>query len=579
MLRDIAQYTAALLGRSAYQQPPANTGQYDLDSPAVVRMREYLGGQIQLPTIPQTRWYLAQLEQAEFDADGGNLEQAGKLMRAARMDGVFSGVLSTRTGGLVRLPKRFRGDPEVVAALEMGHRDGAHDGEVRSIFDEMLPPTELALMAADGVLLGVAVGELVPVEGREYPVLVRLDPQFLVYRWVENTWYFRSAAGMLRITPGDGRWILHTPGGRNAPWSHGIWRAIGRAYIRKEHAALHKDNWEGKLANPARVAVMPAGAGEVQADGWFKAVMAWGVNTVFGMRPGYDVKLIESNGRGYDSFNKTIADQNAEMIIAVAGQTVTVDGGAGFQNSDIHKTIRADLIKDTAEGLAYTINTQAIPAFVGARFGEAAINDKACIVEWDVTPPKDRNAEALSLNTAANAVALLTGALAPHNLKPDVQALCLRFAIPLEDQGDADAVPVLALPAGAAVAADSGGAVDAAAGADAGAQPDAAAQDTALNGAQVSSLLEVIGQVAAGQLPRESALEIIIVSFNLDRAVADAMLGEVGRGFVPASSSVDALPLDPDEAVDDGADFEDAADGGEDDGSEYADVIDIGRAA
>jgi phage gp29-like protein len=87
--------------------------------------------------------------------------------------------------------------------------------------------------------------------------------------------------------------------------------------------ALHKDNWEAKLANPARVAVAPSGAAEEQAEGWFRTVMAWGVNTVFGMRPGYDVKLIESNGRGFDSFNKTIADQNNEMIIAVAGQTVT----------------------------------------------------------------------------------------------------------------------------------------------------------------------------------------------------------------------------------------------------------------
>lgn len=537
---ELAKYAATLLGRSAYQQPPTSaSGARDIDDPEVVRIRKEQGGQIQQPIWSQTRWYLAQLEAAEHDADAGVLQRAGMLMRSARMDGVFSGVLSTRTGGLVRLPKRFRGDPDVVATLEGGHTS---DGEVRSVFDEMVPPQEAALLAADGVLLGVGVGELVKVEGRSYPVFVRLEPQNLIYRWYDNTWYFNSSAGELRIVPGDGRWVLHTPGGRYMPWSHGIWRAIGRAYIRKEHAALHRDNWEAKLANPARVAVMPQGGSEAQGEAWFRAVMAWGVNTVFGMRPGYDVRLLESNGRGWEAFNKTIEQQDNEMIIAVAGQTVTVDGGAGFQNSDIHKTIRADLIKDTAEGLAYTLNTQVLPAYVAAQWGEGAIESKQVIVEWDVTPPKDRNSEAQSLVTTANAIKLMSEALAQHGMTPDVEALCLRYAVPLaqaeqveEVEAIATLAPVLQLVPDVP--------------AEAPEQPEAEAeapkQDSALNGAQVTSLLEIIGQVAAGQLPRESALEILSMAFGWSREQADRVLGSVGEDFVPASASVDAAPLEP----------------------------------
>lgn len=449
MLSELVQYTATLLGRSAYQQAAPDRGERDIDDPDVVRMRASMGGQIQMPTLPQTRWYLAHLEQAEYDADGGNLELAARLMRAARTDGVYGGVLSTRTGGLVRLPKRFRGDAEVVAALELGH-ETITDGEVRSVFDEMFPPTELALLAADGVSLGVGVGEFVPVEGRDYPVFCRLEPQFLQYDWTTNTWYFNSIAGPLRIVPGDGHWILHTPGGRSAPWANGNWRAIGRAYIRKEHAALHLDNWEGKLANPARVAVMPAGGSAEQADSWFRQVMAWGVNTVFGMRPGYDVRLLESNGRGWESFLKTIDQQNNEMIISVAGQVVTTEGGAGFSNADIHKSIRADLIAETAAGLEYTLNTQGIPVFVASRWGEAAINTKQCIVEWDVSPPKDKNSEATALTSAANAIAQLTAALTPYGKSPDVEALCLAFNIPLEREPEEVIAPA-ALPADAGV--------------------------------------------------------------------------------------------------------------------------------
>jgi hypothetical protein len=406
-----------------------------LDSEQVEQTRRRMGGQLSLPVVTQTRWYLADLEAAELNADAGNLENAARLMTAARKDGVLAGVLSTRTGGLVRLPKKFRGDSEVIAELEVGH------DYVRSVFDEMFPPSELALMAADGELLGIAVGELVPVEGRDYPVLVRLPPEYLMYRWVENRWYYRSIAGLIPITPGDGRWILHVPGGRMTPWQHGLWRAIGRAFIRKEHAALHRDNWEAKLANPARVAVAPSGAAEEQAESWFRSVMAWGVNTVFGMRPGYDVRLLESNGRGFESFNKTIADQNTEMIIAVAGQTVTVDGGAGFQNSDLFKTIRADLIKATADALAYTINTQGIPVFIALRFGPEAIESKATVMFWDVTPPKDRNSSATSFVTAANGIKLMGEALQPYGMQLDIAAVASEYGIPVSGDANGDGKP------------------------------------------------------------------------------------------------------------------------------------------
>jgi hypothetical protein len=425
-----------LLGISAYAKPKHHLGAaFDLDSPEVIQLRENLGGQLVQPGITKTRWYLSDVESAERLADSGDLSAAGRLMQAARKDGQLAGVLSTRTGGLVRLPKRFRGDADVVAALELGHDD------VRSVYDEMLPPSELALLAADGLMLGVGVGELLPVEGRDHPVLVRLDPQFLRYQWYENQWYYNATVGRLPITPGDGRWVLHCPGGRIAPWQTALWRAIGRAYVRKEHAAMHRDNWEGKLANPARVAMAPQGAAEPQKQAFWQQVMAWGVNTVFGVTPGYEVKLIESNGRGWESFNETIAQQNTEYVIAIAGQTVTTDGGAGFQNSDIHKTIRADLIKDTGDGLAYTINTQCIPAFVMRRWGEAAILNKPCSVEYDVTPPKDRNQEASALTQIATAVTALNDALSVHGIQVDVAQLCSRFAVPVLGDGDGDGKP------------------------------------------------------------------------------------------------------------------------------------------
>lgn len=64
----------------------------------------------------------------------------------------------------------------------------------------------------------------------------------------------------------------------------------------------------------------------------------------------------------------------------------------------------------------------------------------------------------------------------------------------------------------------------------------ASVAEASLNGAQLTSLLQIIERVAQGQLPRESALAIIRLAFpSVSEAQADAALGEVGRGFVPAS--------------------------------------------
>src|SRR5262245_44991138 len=115
--------------------------------------------------------------------------------------------------------------------------------------------------------MGISVGELVPVEGRDDPLLVRLEPEFLRYRWNEGQWYYRSVTGLLPIIPGDGRWVLHMPGGRLSPWQFGAWMAVGKAFIMKSHAIQQRMNFGAKLANPARVVHAPLNASEPERVG------------------------------------------------------------------------------------------------------------------------------------------------------------------------------------------------------------------------------------------------------------------------------------------------------------------------
>lgn len=417
----------ALLGVSAYEAPPAAVMNPDIEK----QVRKMIGGNIQPLPTSRLRWYTEELEWAQSSCDNGNLRPAAQLCRAMRRDGTFKGLMRSRTNGLIRLPKRFYGDEEVANALR------AQNGS-RSVFDEMHPPSELKALDADGIELGVGIGEYVPVKGRNYPVLVRLEPEFLQFRWNENRWYFNSLAGQLPITPGDGRWVLHAPGGRQAPWNNGDWYALGRAFINKEHAMQYRANYIAKLANPARLAYAPAGATEAQRIGFFRKVLAWGVNTVLELPPGWEAKLLETNGRGWQVFQTQIDTSDLEFMICLAGQIVTTTGGSGFSNADVPAAIRQDFIQADGDELAYTINTQGLPAFIVANWGEAALS-KATVLQWDTGTPGDKEKETRILGQAADAIKRLTESLAAHGRKLNVNEVGTRFGIPLLPEKDSTA--------------------------------------------------------------------------------------------------------------------------------------------
>ena len=414
----------ALMGVSTYE-PPRGYGP-ELDDTVTENVRKAVGGNIQpLPTT-RLRWYLEDLEAAQIAADTGFLRMPAQLSRAMQRDGVLRGLLDARASALLRSDKRFYGNTEVAEVLRA--RNGT-----RSVFDEMFPPSELRQLNKDGVNLGIGVAELVPVRGRDFPVMVRLEPEFLQYRWSENRWYFNGLAGAMPITPGDGRWILHVPGGRLTPWMSGLYPALGESFINKSHAKLYRSNYCAKLANPARVAYAPLGATEEQRKGFFRRLMAWGVNTVFELPPGWETKLLESNGRGWEVFQRQIDTSDKEYAIAVAGQEVTTSGSPGFANAKVPDQIRADLVQGDADALAYTINTQGLPPFIVSKWGESYL-EAPCIVEYDVARSDDKERESRMLTQVGGAIKALDECLAPHGKSVDVAEMTVRFGVPTRDE-------------------------------------------------------------------------------------------------------------------------------------------------
>lgn len=66
-------------------------------------------------------------------------------------------------------------------------------------------------------------------------------------------------------------------------------------------------------------------------------------------------------------------------------------------------------------------------------------------------------------------------------------------------------------------------------------------QEVSLNGAQVTSMVEIVTQVAQGMLPRESGISMLSTAFPISSEQAERIMGNVGRGFVPAAESPEAV--------------------------------------
>jgi len=67
-------------------------------------------------------------------------------------------------------------------------------------------------------------------------------------------------------------------------------------------------------------------------------------------------------------------------------------------------------------------------------------------------------------------------------------------------------------------------------------------QKLALNGSQVESLISIVEKAATNSIPRESAIQMIMVSFNVDQAQAERLLSTAGKGFVPAAQEPNPAP-------------------------------------
>jgi hypothetical protein len=354
-------------------------------------------------------WTPAQVRAAEVMADGGSLRLAADLCESLLADDRVQGVLSARTRGLLGLEVEFekagdrRRSARAVHALEAGEDWWA-----------AYPEPELGALLDWGVLLGVGLARSAwtarpEAGGRVVGKLARWHARWLRYDWAARGWFVQADGGReLPVTPGDGAWVLHTPGGASRPWADGAWRSIARWWLLKHYARQDFARHSEVHGTPLRAGVAAEGASEAARAELARDLGGLGSDTALCLPPGYDLKLVEATARTWEMFRAQIELADKAIAIRLAGQNLTTDvSGGSLAAAKVHQIVRGDLIRFDAEALATTLHDQSLVHWAEFNFGDRAL---APWPAWPTDPPEDALAKAQTREAQGKAIVALKAA-------------------------------------------------------------------------------------------------------------------------------------------------------------------------
>lgn len=379
---------------------------------------------------------LAAISQAE----SGSLQQASDLADAMLTDARISGILDTRTHGLLGLPISFVGGaPQAISDLE---GTPGEPGEWWKMFDE----PELSKLLTNGLMLGVGLAQLVPL-----PKVLGQPSRFRMETWSSrwlshnqhnsgrpSEWEVQTEEGIIPIVPGDGRWILFTPYGSRRPWASALYTKLAIPWLLKRFSLEDRANHSETLGSPIWVGTASQGSTEKQRSKFLSQLRSLGKSGKVVLPNGWDFNLRESTSKSWEIYTEQVKWANEEFAIGIAGQLVTTEGTSGFSNGSIFENIKGDYIRLDGQRLSGCIREQGLEHWARLNYGQ---RKDAPWPQWATEKPLDLAVAADSIGKLGQSIKAMDEALAPHGMKVDAKKLVDQHGIPVIVQPIATPAP------------------------------------------------------------------------------------------------------------------------------------------
>ena len=404
------------LGLAAQTPPPAVDG---APIPATPTHQE-----------PLTSVTVAALRAMLDEHDRGIFARSALLADLCRRDADVAGALTQRVLAFEGLCVEVEPAPETPTDADL-----AAAVEYDTARDAIVPQAAITDMAVDAVLLGFAVGQLVPTwDDATQRLTRRLEPwpaASVEHDSTTGVWYaLTQDRGRIPITPGDGLWVLYAPRGHRAPWLWGALRAVAEWVVRGSDAASDASRRAEVHGNAVWKAKIPSGARQT-TDGraFATSLRTMGRNAVIPCpqsttpEMSYDVELIEAAADAHAIFEWLLRCGGGRIRLAILGQDLTSQNNTVGTNasSETGLTTLDRVVK--ADGQAWGACETAQIAAPRARYlGTPPV--RVCL---EPEERDDRTSEA----TAQKAVADAAAAWRALGVAVDVAAMAQRARVPV----------------------------------------------------------------------------------------------------------------------------------------------------
>lgn len=344
-------------------------------------------------------WDTTAVASARLLADGGNLRAMADLVDELRADDRIGGVLQQLSLALLGLPLTFEASGD-------GRKRNKVVRAVESDDDwwDMTSEADLADLFEWGLVAGVGLAELVyPPNandfGRVVPRLKVWHPRWLRWDWQKRSWWlWTDESAEIEITPGDGKWLMFTPFGRHRPWARGLWRRLAKRWLLKTFAITDWARHSEMHGLPLRVGTTPESSTPEQREAYADELDELGRDTSIVLPPGYALEFKEAVARTWEMFPKQIESADLAIAIAVLGQNLTTEvQGGSLAASEVHRVVKAELLRFYAEGFATCLHDQLLEPWAEINFGTRAL---APWPNWALPKPAPAPAPTNSNGTA-----------------------------------------------------------------------------------------------------------------------------------------------------------------------------------
>lgn len=329
-----------------------------------------------------TSWNPTKVRQALRSLELGQFGSATYLWDAILADDRAQGVISTFTRGMLALPTIFAGADETSQAVTAKE-------DLEADYWTMLPEDARDELYTYALGLGAAPAQLVyeRKNGRWLPTLEPWHPSHLRYDDSKGEWSILTKEGYEILEPGNGKWVLLTPGGIRRYWVKALIRALAIPWLAKQYAVLDWQRFSEKYGTGVKVGNVPLQANPEDKAAFRDDLFDLASNPTILVPEGFDFKLVEAASHNADAFEKLIAWADTAMSIAVLGQNLTTEvSGGSFAAATVHRNVEQDRLKWLAETVSTTERAQITKHWAIFNY---ANEDLAPWAKQDTEPPPE----------------------------------------------------------------------------------------------------------------------------------------------------------------------------------------------